>query len=274
MLQQTVTQDSQSTFYWHQKTGGSNDTQVIGTGITQSTTSVDALPAIATSNQTVQTDARDISINSVNRQGQTVAGSGVAGGSADGTQTGTISGQSSRPQTVGGATGGIPNLKLPVSGLYTYNTAPGATYLVVTDPRFTQYGRFISSDYMLGQLGLDPQKIQKRPGDGLYEERLMRDQVTQLTGRTFLAGYTDNLAQYTALMNNGVAYAKAFGLEPGIALSPAQMQQLTTDMVWLVSQDVTLPDGSHQTVLVPQSISRSPARLTWRTAAHLSRVMR
>ncbi|ORC47560.1 filamentous hemagglutinin [Burkholderia sp. A27] len=252
VLQQTVTQDSQSTFYWHQKTGGSNDTQVIGTGITQSTTSVDALPAIATSNQTVQTDARDISINSVNRQGQTVAGSGVAGGSADGTQTGTISGQSSRPQTVGGATGGIPNLKLPVSGLYTYNTAPGATYLVVTDPRFTQYGRFISSDYMLGQLGLDPQKIQKRLGDGLYEERLMRDQVTQLTGRTFLAGYTDNLAQYTALMNNGVAYAKAFGLEPGIALSPLQMQQLTTDMVWLVSQDVTLPDGSHQTVLVPQ----------------------
>ncbi|MDR6407759.1 hemagglutinin repeat-containing protein [Paraburkholderia terricola] len=252
VLQQTVTQDSQSTFYWHQKTGGSNDTQVIGTGITQSTTSVDALPAIATSNQTVQTDARDISINSVNRQGQTVAGSGVTGGSADGTQTGTISGQSSRPQTVGGATGGIPNLKLPVSGLYTYNTAPGATYLVVTDPRFTQYGRFISSDYMLGQLGLDPQKIQKRLGDGLYEERLMRDQVTQLTGRTFLAGYTDNLAQYTALMNNGVAYAKAFGLEPGIALSPAQMQQLTTDMVWLVSQDVTLPDGSHQTVLVPQ----------------------
>ncbi|SIT45089.1 Filamentous haemagglutinin family outer membrane protein [Paraburkholderia piptadeniae] len=253
VLQQTVEQDTSSIFYWHQKTGGSNfTTPPISDGITQSTTTVDALPAIATSNQNVQTDAQTIAINSVNRQGQTVAGSGVTGGSADGTQTGTISGQSSRPQTVGGATGGIPNLKLPTSGLYSYNTAPGATYLVATDPRFTQYTNFISSDYMLGQLGLNPMEVEKRLGDGLYEETLIRNQVTQLTGRTFLAGFTDNLDEYTALMNSGVAYAKAFGLEPGIALTPAQMSQLTTDMVWLVSQDVTLPDGSHQTVLVPQ----------------------
>ncbi len=257
VLQQSVEQVTSSIYYWHQKTGGSSDTTEplkdgAFDGISQYTTTVDALPAIATSNQNVQTDAQSISINSVNRQGQTVAGSGVTGGSADGTQTGTISGQSNRPQTVGGATGGIPNLKLPVNGLYTYNTAPGATYLIATDPRFTQYTKFISSDYMLGQLGLDPSKIEKRLGDGLYEETLIRNQVTQLTGRTFLAGFTDNLDEYTALMNNGVTYAKEFSLEPGIALTPQQMAQLTSDMVWLVSQDVTLPDGSHQTVLVPQ----------------------
>ncbi|MBN3755502.1 filamentous hemagglutinin N-terminal domain-containing protein [Paraburkholderia sp. Tr-20389] len=257
VLQQSVEQDTSSIFYWHQKTGGSSSTTAPRNdgafdGISQYTTTVDALPAIATSNQNVQTDAQTISINSVNRQGQTVAGSGVTGGSADGTQTGTINGQSNRPQTVGGATGGIPNLKLPVNGLYTYNTAPGADYLIATDPRFTQYTKFISSDYMLNQLGLDPTKIDKRLGDGLYEETLIRNQVTQLTGRTFLAGFTDNLDEYTALMNSGVTYAKTFGLEPGIALTPGQMQQLTTDMVWLVSQDVTLPDGSHQSVLVPQ----------------------
>ncbi|SEJ87621.1 two-partner secretion domain-containing protein [Paraburkholderia diazotrophica] len=272
VLQQTVEQDTSSIFYWHQKTGGSSYTTApISDGITQSTITVDALPAIATSNQNVQTDAQTITINSVNRQGQTATGSGVTGGSADGTQTASVSGptagsaqvsnaagQSSRPQTVGGATGGIPNLKLPVSGLYSYNTAPGATYLIATDPRFTQYANFISSDYMLGQLGLNPMEVEKRLGDGLYEETLIRNQVTQLTGRTFLAGYTDNLDEYTALMNSGVAYAKAFGLQPGIALTPAQMSQLTTDMVWLVSQDVTLPDGSHQTVLVPQVYLAQP----------------
>ena len=247
VLQQTVTEDTSSVFYWHQKTGGSTDTRTIDSGIAQSVTTVDALPAIATSNQDVQTDAQTISINSVDRQGHTVSGSGVTGGSADGTRTGTINGQPDRPQTVG-----IPNLKLPVSGLYMYNTAPGATYLVVTDPRFTQYSNFISSDYMLGALGLDPSKTEKRLGDGLYEQTLIRNQVTQLTGRTFLAGFSSNLDEYTALMNGGIAYAKEFGLEPGIALTPAQMSQLTTDMVWLVSQDVTLPDGSHQSVLVPQ----------------------
>ncbi|KQR73726.1 hypothetical protein ASG35_22380 [Burkholderia sp. Leaf177] len=305
VLQQTRIDTAMSDWYWHQKTGGSNDYKTdVPDGISQTTTTVDALPAIATSNQTVQTDAQTISINSVNRQGQTVNGSGVTGGSADGTQLGTIagqssstavsgtqteavsgqsssqgvsgsqtdrvsgqggqggsvsgaqasgvSGQSSNPQTVGSATGGIPNLKLPVSGLYTYNTAPDATYLIVTDPRFTQYSSFISSDYMLGQLGLDPSKTEKRLGDGMYEQTLIRNQVTQLTGRTFLTGYTSNLDEYTALMNSGVAYAKEFGLQPGLALSPMQMQQLTTDMVWLVSQDVTLPDGSHRTVLVPQ----------------------
>ncbi|SIT41615.1 Filamentous haemagglutinin family outer membrane protein (fragment) [Paraburkholderia piptadeniae] len=270
VLQQTITQDETSTFYWHQKTGGSSDTQTVEDGVTQSVTTVASLPAIATSNQGVQTTAQNISIGSVNRQGQTVTGSGVTGGSADGTQTGSISGQSSqpqsvggaqqgvviggpnRPQTVGGTTGGIPNLKLPSNGLYKFNTAPNATYLVATDPRFTQYTNFVSSDYMLNQLGLDPSKVEKRVGDGMYEETLVRNQITQLTGRTFLTGYSDNLDEYTALMNNGVKYAKEFGLAPGVALTPEQMSQLTTDMVWLVSQDVTLPDGSHQSVLVPQ----------------------
>ncbi|WP_309136579.1 hemagglutinin repeat-containing protein [Cupriavidus plantarum] len=53
-------------------------------------------------------------------------------------------------------------------------------------------------------------------------------------------------------MNNGVTYAKAFDLTPGIGLTDEQMRQLTTDMVWMVSQDVTLPDGTTQSVLVPK----------------------
>ncbi|HEY3598568.1 MAG TPA: hemagglutinin repeat-containing protein, partial [Paraburkholderia sp.] len=234
VLQQRITETDSSTFTWHQKTSGDSDTQSPPATITQSVTTVDALPAIASSNQTVQIDAQTISIGSVNRQGQTVSGSGVTGGDAGGLQT------------------VAPALMLPVNGLYSLRSAPDASYLIATDPRFMQYSRFISSDYMLGQLGVDPQKTVKRLGDGLYEAKLIRDQVTQLTGRTFLAGFANGLDEYTALMDNGVAYAKAFGLEPGIGLSAAQMQQLTTDMVWLVSQDVTLPDGSHQSVLVPQ----------------------
>lgn len=290
VLQQTVTSDTQSTYYWHQKTGGSNDTKVVDDGITQSTTTVAALPAIATANGAVQTTGQTINVASVNRLGQTVMGSGVTGGNATGTQLGSVNGQVAgvstaagvagqtasantaagasgqtpvanaatgvsgltvRPQTLGGVSGGIPNLKLPVNGLYTYQTAPGATYLVATDPRLTSYTKFISSDYMLGALGLNPQTTEKRVGDGAYEQQLVMNQVTQLTGRTYLAGYTDNMDEYTALMNNGVTYAKEFSLTPGIGLSDAQMKQLTTDMVWLVSQTVTLPDGTQQSVLVP-----------------------
>ncbi|MBU9469086.1 hemagglutinin repeat-containing protein [Burkholderia multivorans] len=266
VLQQSVSEQQTSTFYWHQKTGGDTDTQTVNYPVTPlPPTTIAALPAIATSNQTVQTDAQSINVTAVDRLGQTVTGSGVTGGNATGTQLGGlngqiagpntptgVTGQTSRPQTLGNASGGIPNLTLPTNGLYTYHPAPDQTFLIATDPRFTSYSKFISSDYMLGQLGVNPQTTIKRLGDGAYEERLVRDQVTQLTGRTFLAGYSDNLDEYTALMNNGVAYAKAFNLAVGVGLSDEQMRQLTTDMVWLVSQDVTLPDGSHQTVLVPK----------------------
>ena len=252
-LQQSTTTTETSTFYWHQKTGGEQDTQVVPYPTTPvASTTVMALPAIASSNQTVQTNAQTINVTTVNRVGETVTGSGVTGGGATGSQVAGASGQTSHPQTLGTASGGIPNLTLPINGLFRFQTAPGATYLVATDPRFTQYTKFISSDYMLGQLGLNPQTTEKRLGDGFYEEKLVRDQITQLTGRTFLAGYSDQLTEYQALMDNGVKYAKAFSLSPGIGLSDAQMAQLTTDMVWLVSQDVTLPDGSHQTVLVPK----------------------
>ncbi|WP_422650517.1 hemagglutinin repeat-containing protein [Cupriavidus sp. H18C1] len=292
-LQQTVTTTDTSTFYWHQKSGGNSDTQVVPyPTIPVASTTVMALPAIASSNQSVQTTARDVSVTTVDRVGNTVTGSGVngagmtnggvsggnataggvtggnmtgssvtggnmtggnvSGGGAAGAPVGGISGQPVRPQTVGTARGGLPNLTLPTNGLFRIQPAPSATYLVATDPRFTQYKSFISSDYLLGELGLDPHKVQKRLGDGFYEEKLIRDQVTQLTGRTFLVGYSDQMEEYKALMNNGVAYGKAFGLTPGIGLSDEQMQQLTTDMVWLVSQEVTLPDGTTQSVLVPK----------------------
>jgi len=39
---------------------------------------------------------------------------------------------------------------------------------------------------------------------------------------------------------------------PGIALTAEQMTQLTSDLVWLVEQEVTLADGTVQRVLVPQ----------------------
>ncbi|WP_137928376.1 hemagglutinin repeat-containing protein, partial [Cupriavidus sp. 2SB] len=265
VLQQTVTTQDTSTFYWHQRTGSSQKWEEVAfPSAPQASTTTAALPAIATGNQTVQTTAQNVTVASVNTVGAAVTGASITGGGGTGTQaaaatgstngTGAVSGATGQrpPQTLGTAKGGIPNLRLPSNGLYTFRTAPGDTYLVATDSRFTQYTRFISSDYMLDALGLDPQKTQKRLGDGFYEQKLIRDQVTQLTGKTFLEGYGDQLEEYKALMNNGVTYGKSFGLTPGVGLTDEQMLQLTTDMVWMVSQDVTLPDGTTQSVLVPK----------------------
>ncbi|HJV75948.1 MAG TPA: hemagglutinin repeat-containing protein [Noviherbaspirillum sp.] len=148
-------------------------------------------------------------------------------------------------------TGGV-NTSVPNNSLYRYQSTPGTHYLIATDPAFVDYRTWLSSDYMLNALSLDPALMQARLGDGFYEQRLVNEQVAQLTGQRYLAGYADDQSEYQALMNNGVAYAKQYHLTPGVALTDAQMAALTTDIVWLVSKTVTLPDGSTQQALVPQ----------------------
>ncbi|MET3461739.1 filamentous hemagglutinin [Variovorax sp. 1133] len=143
-----------------------------------------------------------------------------------------------------------PNLNVPQASLF--RTQAGGNYLIETDPRFANYRNWLSSDYLLNSFGFDPNNILKRLGDGFYEQQLVREQVARLTGYRYLDGFSNDEDQYTALMNSGVTFAKQYGLRPGVALTAAQMAQLTSDIVWLVEQTVTLPDGSTQRVLVPQ----------------------
>ncbi|WP_256099222.1 filamentous hemagglutinin N-terminal domain-containing protein [Variovorax sp. SG517] len=146
----------------------------------------------------------------------------------------------------------VPNVSVPSASLFRTLADPSSRYLIETDPRFANYRNWLSSDYLLNNLGLDPSTTLKRLGDGFYEERLIREQVAQLTGYRYLDGFTSDDAQYAALMNAGAAFAQQYGLRVGVALTAAQMAQLTSDIVWLVEQTVTLPDGSTQRVLVPQ----------------------
>jgi filamentous hemagglutinin len=145
----------------------------------------------------------------------------------------------------------LPNTTIPTTSLFGIHAGPGG-YLIETDPRFANYRNWLSSDYLLKNLGLDPNNILKRLGDGFYEQKLIREQVAQLTGYRYLAGYSNDEDQYIALMTAGAIFAEEYGLHPGIALTPAQMAQLTSDIVWLVEQTVILPDGTTQQVLAPQ----------------------
>jgi filamentous hemagglutinin len=165
-------------------------------------------------------------------------------------------------RTVDGARAGALSPTLPASGLYRIAPQPEQRYLVETDPRFTSYRNFLSSDYLLERLGIDPQQARKRLGDGFYEQRQVLNQATGMSGQRYLAGYASAEEEYMALMSNGVAFAQEFKLVPGIALSDEQMAALTSDIVWLVDETVTLPDGSQQTVLAPQVYLARNASLT------------
>ncbi|MGJ7495942.1 hemagglutinin repeat-containing protein [Variovorax sp. RT4R15] len=173
----------------------------------------------------------------------------TTGGAGTGGLSGTSTQSSQTVPTV--VRTSTPTLTLPQASLYRTN-AGNSHYLIETDPRFANYRKWLSSDYLLNNLGLDPNNTLKRLGDGFYEQQLINQQIAQLTGYRYVDGYDNDQDQYTALMNNGATFARQYGLTVGIALTAAQMAQLTSDIVWLVEQTVTLPDGSTQRVLVPQ----------------------
>ena len=141
---------------------------------------------------------------------------------------------------------------VPNNSLFQTNPNVNSGYFIETNPRFANYRNWLSSDYLISAMSYDPATITKRLGDGFYEQKLVREQIAQLTGRRFLTGYSNDETEYQALMVNGVTVAKQFKLAPGVALSPAQVAQLTSDIVWLVEQTVTLPDGTKTQALVPQ----------------------
>ncbi len=148
----------------------------------------------------------------------------------------------------------VASVSTPVITGSLFQPSPDITaqYLIETNPRFANYRTWLSSDYMLSQLAYDPATMQKRLGDGFYEQRLVCEQIAQLTGRRFLEGFASDETQYQALMEAGITVANAWQLVPGVALSAEQIAQLTSDIVWLVDESVTLPDDNVTQALVPK----------------------
>ncbi|WP_438820738.1 hemagglutinin repeat-containing protein [Burkholderia metallica] len=140
----------------------------------------------------------------------------------------------------------LNNLTIPQGGLYRPTTAPNANYVIETNPSFTNQKNFISSDYFFGQLGVDLTHIPKRLGDGFYEQQLVRNQVTALTGKAVLGPYADLQTMYQSLMTAGADLSKSLDLPMGASLSAEQVSKLTSNVIMMETRVV---DG--QSVLVP-----------------------
>nr|WP_329606563.1 filamentous hemagglutinin N-terminal domain-containing protein [Paraburkholderia polaris] len=185
--------------------------------------------------------------------GQAVSGVSVSGlsGNASGAKSGAASvsgGAGMVNPTIASATAQnvLQNLTVPQGGLFSPATAPGSSWLVETNPAFTNQKTFISSDYYLQQLGLNPQTTEKRLGDGFYEQQLVRNQITSLTGKAVLGPYTDLQSMYQAMLAAGASLSQSLNLPLGMSLSPEQVAALTSNVVIMQTEIV---DG--QSVLVP-----------------------
>ncbi|WP_415867508.1 hemagglutinin repeat-containing protein [Burkholderia ubonensis] len=140
----------------------------------------------------------------------------------------------------------LNNLTIPQGGLFKPTTAPNANYVIETNPAFTNQKNFISSDYFFGQLGVDLTHIPKRLGDGFYEQQLVRNQVTGLTGKAVLGPYADLQTMYQSLMAAGADLSKSLDMPMGACLSAEQVSKLTSNVIMMETRVV---DG--QSVLVP-----------------------
>ncbi len=143
--------------------------------------------------------------------------------------------------------------------LFVIRDNPDHRYLVETNPLLATYAGFLGSDYLLERLGLDPDGVTRRLGDGFYEMTLVREQLLALAGSRLLPqDFTDEQAQYTWLLENGVYAAQELQLSVGIALTPEQANALTADLVWLEERQV-----AGYTVLAPVVyLAPGSARLT------------
>ncbi|WP_230960288.1 hemagglutinin repeat-containing protein [Burkholderia territorii] len=140
----------------------------------------------------------------------------------------------------------LDNLTIPQGGLYRPTAAPNANYVIETNPAFTNQKNFISSDYFFGQLGVDLTHVPKRLGDGFYEQQLVRNEITSLTGKAVLGPYADLQSMYQSLMTAGADLSKSLDLPIGASLSADQVSKLTSNVIMMETRVV---DG--QSVLVP-----------------------
>lgn len=131
------------------------------------------------------------------------------------------------------------------------STNPNTTYVIETDPNFTNRRNFLSSDYVLSRLKLDPMNIQKRLGDGYYEQQLVMQEIMRQTGKSRLQSDLSAEEQYRQLMDAGISVTKSQSIALGRGLTAAEQKNLKEDVVLLVSKAIVLPNGKTETVLVP-----------------------
>jgi filamentous hemagglutinin len=119
-------------------------------------------------------------------------------------------------------------------------------YLIETNPALTDLKQFMSSDYLLGKLGYNPDDSWKRLGDGLYEQRLIREAVVARTGQRYINGIASDDALFRYLMDNAISYKDSLNLQLGVSLTAEQVAALTHDIVWMEEAEV-----NGQKVLTP-----------------------
>ena len=141
--------------------------------------------------------------------------------------------------------------------LFIASATPKAKFLFETRVDFITVQNYFGSDYFINQLGgVTPEKIATRLGDAYFDTTLVRQAILQETGKRWLdSTVTDDIQQMKALLDGGVQAGRDLQLAFGVSLSAAQIDALTSDIVWYVEEQY-----QGRTVLVPKVYLASATR--------------
>lgn len=124
-------------------------------------------------------------------------------------------------------------------------------YMITTNVDFFNNIPFVGSDYFFDRITpfSNEYNTRKMLGDPAYETRLIMDAIRKATYGHYLGNgeISNDFDQMKALYNNAAKEYERLGLKIGIALTPEQIKQLNSDIIWYVEKEV-----NGQKVLVPE----------------------
>jgi filamentous hemagglutinin len=144
------------------------------------------------------------------------------------------------------AQGGF-SIALPTNpnGHYVLSGDPKSRYRVVTNADFLTKAAEMNSYELEKLMGYNPDDELQRLGDDDYENDLIRQQLVDKNAAQRIAG--NDASEINRLRSNSLAEFKAQKLTYGKELSPEQIKNLGSDIVWMVKTRVGGKD-----VLVPR----------------------
>ena len=124
-------------------------------------------------------------------------------------------------------------------------------YMITANVDFMNNTPFIGSDYFFDRITpfSNEYNTRKMLGDPAYETRLIMDAIRKATYGHYLGNgeISNDLDQMKALYNNAAKEYERLDLKIGIALTPEQIKQLDSDIIWYVEKEV-----NGEKVLVPE----------------------
>ncbi|WP_294666593.1 filamentous hemagglutinin N-terminal domain-containing protein, partial [uncultured Fusobacterium sp.] len=115
---------------------------------------------------------------------------------------------------------------------------PGFSYLIESNVKFTDMGYYMGSDYFFGKIGFNPEKNIRLLGDAFYESRVVNRAILESTGKRYLNGAANEKEQMQILLDNSIKAMEDFNLSIGTALTKEQINNLKSDIIWYVEEEV------------------------------------